>query len=241
MFAQTCDGIKISYDQYIQGKDTCIIIAHGFWNSKESPLLLKLKDVLIKDHDVIIFDFRGHGKSTGAYTWTSKENNDLNAILDLVVLKYKKIGVIGFSLGGSVAINTASQRADISSLIAVSAPSDFNKVDYKLWKLNVENDIKYSLFSKEGRQGKGCRPGPFWLKKPCPKETIEKVQSPVLYIHGDKDWVIGLWHSQELFSKTKTEKDTCFVKNGLHAEYLLRGDASSLTDRINKWFEKTLA
>jgi pimeloyl-ACP methyl ester carboxylesterase len=213
-FLATPDHQKIAYRHYKGEHDKVIVIAHGFYNSKDAALLKQLADSLTDRYDILMFDFRGHGKSSGLYTWTSREGNDLKVALDFLEGKYQKVGIIAFSLGASIAINTLSHGNKVDSLICVSAASDPNKVDYQLWKLNLKGDLAYTLFTVEGWKGRGFRAGPFWLKKEKPINNVAQLDVPILYIHGDKDWVIKPWHSQALYDKTQSQKRWLLSKTG---------------------------
>lgn len=208
---KTSDGQDIVLDHYQHGHDKVIIIAHGFFNSKDALLLKALGLALDDRYDIIIMDFRGHGKSGGLFYWTSKEYLDLQTVLDYAQKSYQRIGVIGFSLGAATSLIAASRGDLITSLIAVSAPSEFEKIEYRFWELSFENDIVYSLIG-EGKIGKGVRPGPFWQKKDKPIDRVEKIQCPVLYIHGQADWLIKPWHSEALYKRTIAPKHLAIIK-----------------------------
>lgn len=236
----TSDKQKIAYYHYKNNHDKLVIIAHGFYNSKDCILLQSLAQSFLDTYDVFMFDFRGHGKSSGLFSWTSKENQDLNTVLDYLKGKYEKKGIIAFSLGGSIAINVLSEGKAVDSFVCVSAPSDFDKIDYKFWELDWENDVVYTLFSKEGKIGKGVRPGPFWLKKIKPIDSVKRISIPVFYIHGDQDWVIRPWHSKVLYENTNSKKKIEMVKDGPHAEYLMKKFLKQLVTSIKKWFKETM-
>jgi len=237
-FLNTDDKKKIAYNWYKNDKPKAVVIVHGFFNSKDSVLLKGLAEYLSKKQDVFIFDLRGHGGSEGCFTWTSEEWRELNAVLDFLKDKYDSVNVIGFSMGGSICINVLSgNKYKIDSFICISAPSDCSRIDYKWWQLDIENDIGYLLFTREGMQGKGIRPGPFWLAKEKPVDNAGKLKMPVLYIHGDKDWVVGKWHSEALFKKTNTDKKILIIKNGPHAEYLMRKHQGELLPAIDEWLD----
>ena len=236
----TADKHKVAYHHYRNGHNQVVIIAHGFYNSKEAILLQKLKNNLLDSYDVFMFDFRGHGKSSGLYSWTSKEERDLEAVFDYLKGRYEKTGMIAFSLGGSVAINVLAKRNDSDALICVSTPSDCDKIDYKFWKLDWKGDVWYTLISKEGRKGKGVRVGPFWFKKQKPIDNVGNLKIPILYIHGEKDWVVEPWHSQALYDKTNSKKKLVIIKNGPHAEYLMKESEGEFIKEIRQWFNQTL-
>ncbi len=236
---KTSDGQKIVFDHYENGNDKIVVIAHGFFNSKEAELLKQLGAALDDRYDVIIMDFRGHGKSGGLFYWTSREYLDLEAVLEYAKKDYEQIGVIGFSLGAATSLIEASRGDLITSLIAVSAPTEFSKIEYRFWELNFETDIVYSLFS-EGRIGKGVLPGPFWQKKHKPIDLVEKIKCPILYIHGDADWLIKPWHSEALYKRTKSQKHLALIKGGPHAEYLIRNNKIETVGLIKSWFKETL-
>jgi len=238
---ETSDGQDIAYAHYGNGSDKVIIIVHGFYNSKDSVLIKRLVTKLSDKYDVFTFDLRGHGDSSGLFTWTSDEDKDLKAVLDFLAGKYDKEAIVAFSYGGSISINVLAEDGyDVDSLVCVSAPSDPDKIDCKWWKLDFENDISYSLLNEEGREGKGVRPGPFWMKKEKPIDNIGKLSMPVLYIHGDKDWVVDEWHSRALYEKTKGKKDLVIIDGGFHAEYLMRQDDDLFVGTIKEWLENTL-
>lgn len=234
------DNQKISFRHFKNGFTSVIIIAHGYYNSKQCAVLRQLAESLGKEHDILMFDFRGHGQSSGLFTWTSREGNDLKAILDFIAPLYQKRGLIAFSMGASISINVLADDKRVDSFISVSAPSDISKIDFRFWELDLKNDLGYVFLDPVGRLGKGARIGPFWLAKKKPIESIPGITIPVMFIHGRRDWVIRPWHSEALYQKTESTKKIFFINNGSHAEYLMRDHPGEFTLEVKRWFFDTL-
>src|SRR5205823_1620387 len=120
-------------------------------------------------------------------------------------LKYKKIGVIGFSMGAAAALIEASRNRAIRSVIAVSAPSDCNRIDFHFWESEMLNDLKLNIGPKG--KGKGVRPGSPFGSKIKPLDIVAKISpTPVLFLHGEKDWLIKSRHSQKLYAAASEPK-----------------------------------
>jgi len=236
----TFDLQKISFQHYKNNSNAVIIIAHGYYNSKQCLVLQQLAQALKDKYDIFMFDFRGHGKSSGLFTWTSREGNDLRAVLDYIAPQYSKKGLIAFSMGASISINVLANDKRVDSFICVSTPTDMLKIDYRLWALDWEKDLVYTLFSRKGRIGKGVRPGPFWLAKEKPIDNISKITIPVMFIHGSRDWVVRPWHSEALYRKAGGVKRIVSIKNGPHAEYLMRDYPEQFVAEVKNWFLDTL-
>lgn len=236
----TVDNQKISFQHFKNGCLAVIIIAHGYYNSKQCVVLQQLALAFREEYDVFMFDFRGHGKSSGLFTWSSREGNDLGAVLDFIAPLYSKIGLIAFSFGASISINVLANDKRVDSFICVSAPSDMSRIDYWFWALDWQGDMVYTLFNPKGRIGKGVRPGPFWLAKEKPIDNIGKITIPIMFIHGSRDWVIRPWHSQALYQKAGGMKKIISIKNGPHAEYLMRDYPEQFVAEVRSWFLDTL-
>ena len=132
-FLTTEDDIRIAYDHFVNGFDRVIIIAHGFNLNKDVYAIKKLAEVFSREYDVITFDFRGHGKSGDFFTWTALEQRDLSAVVEYAKIEgYKKVAVLGLSLGAAIAIIEAGHNKDIDNVIAVSAPYDVWKINFKI-------------------------------------------------------------------------------------------------------------
>jgi uncharacterized protein len=236
----TADHQKIAYKHFKNGCQAVIIIAHGYYSSKEVVILQQLAQELGEEYDIFMFDFRGHGKSKGVFTWTSREGNDLRAVLDFIAPQYSKKGLIAFSMGASISINVLAHDKRVDSFICVSAPSDLSKIDYWFWKLDWKGDVVRTLLSPRGRIGTGVRPGPFWLSKEKPIHNVGKITIPVMFIHGSRDWVIRPWHSEALYQKAGGVKKITSIKNGSHAEYLMRDYPEQFLSDVKNWFLDTL-
>ncbi|MBN1689216.1 MAG: alpha/beta fold hydrolase [Candidatus Omnitrophica bacterium] len=236
----TVDHQKISFLHFRNGCQAVIMIAHGYYNSKQCAILQQLAQALGGEYDIFMFDFRGHGKSNGVFTWTSREGNDLRAVLDFIAPQYSKKGLIAFSMGASISINVLAHDQRVDSFICISAPSDMSKIDYRFWSLDWKGDVAYTLLNPRGRTGKGVRPGPFWLAKERPIDNVGKISIPILFIHGSRDWVIGPWHSEALYQKAGGMRKIIFFRNGPHAEYLMRDYPERFVAEVKNWFLDTL-
>jgi pimeloyl-ACP methyl ester carboxylesterase len=236
----TADHQKIAYQHFKNGCQAVIIIAHGYFNSKQCVILQQLAQALKGEYDIFMFDFRGHGKSSGIFTWTSHEGSDLQAVLDFIAPQYSKKGLIAFSMGASISINVLAHDKHVDSFICVSAPSDMSRIDYRFWDLDWRGDVVHALLNPRGWVGKGVRPGPFWLSKEKPIDNIGKITIPTLFIHGSRDWVISPWHSEALYKKAGGVKKITSIKNGPHAEYMMRDYPEQFLSEVKKWFLDTL-
>ena len=238
-FVLSADSHKVHYEQYLNGHKQVLIIAHGFYNSKQAVLLRQLAQSLNTDYDVIAFDFRGHGQSEALFYWTSKEYLDLLAIVEFAGQNYEKVGVIGFSMGAATSIIAASKTMGIHSIVAVSGPTEIERIDYHFWKINIDNDLFYNWFGK-GSLGKGVRLGPFWHKKEKPIDLVKTIKTPIFYIHGNLDWVVRSWHSHQLHTNTSAFKRLKIIEKGPHAEFLFKEHGPRMLHLVKEWFYETL-
>ena len=236
----TKDNISISYDHYSHGAESVIIVCPGFFNSKENRWMRKAVDMLLPEYDVIIFDFRGHGKSGGLYTWSAKETQDLDAVMDYAgSLGYKHIGILAFSLGAAVAVNEAAKRDNIDSMVLVSCPSSFQNIDFRFWEPGMFFDLKDNIDCKW--EGKGARTVSIFMKKEAPINSVRLIKNTaILFIQGDNDWIINVRHAKKLYDAAVTKKKLEIIKGGFHAERLLQFHYDTMRNMILDWFSKTL-
>jgi pimeloyl-ACP methyl ester carboxylesterase len=236
----TSDNVSLAYEHFKNSSDTVIIICPGFYNSKDNRWMQKTVQMLMPQYDVIIFDLRGHGKSGGKFTWSSKEDIDVKTMIDYAKTQgYKKIGIVAFSLGAASAINAVSTRSDVDSMILISCPSNFNSIDFHFWEPQMFSDLQDNIDCKW--EGKGARVGNFFLTKKKPIDSIKNIKTtPILFIQGDKDWVIKARHSKKLYDAAPSHKKLEIIKGGLHAERLIQHYPDKMKELILNWFSETM-
>ncbi len=237
----TKDKVEIACEHFKNGFDSVIIICPGFFNSKKNAGIRKAIDIVSGSYDAIIFDFRGHGESSGKFSWTAKEPLDLEAVLDYAVeKKYKNIGILGFSLGSPVSVIVAARRPEIKSMVLISTPFSFWEIDYHFWKPEMFSDLKSNLDCNW--EGKGARIDHVFSPKERPIDLISKIKdTAVLFIHGAKDWVIKDYHSKKLYDSAMVhEKKLEIINDGLHAERLIEQYPERIKELAINWFNKTI-
>jgi len=234
----TRDGVTISVARYGSGdRASAVLLCPGFFKSQKTPTFQRLVRALAHERDVLGMDFRGHGRSGGLYTFSAKEHADLEAVLAWARSRYDRLGILSFSLGAAIAINTVSRHPDrVQSLIAVSAPCAFEDIEFRWW---TPEAIRRGVQGLE--PGAGCRPGNPFLKKERPLDNVRAL-SPVAvcFIHGTRDVIVGVQHSRRLYAAASWPKRLVIVNGGSHAEALFRDDPRGFLALVSAWLATTL-
>ncbi len=113
------NGVSLAYQEF--GSGSPLVLLHGGFGSWEmfGPNL----ELLAKEHRVIGVDLQSHGRSPAARRPMTFEAmaDDIAALIAELALG--RTAVMGFSLGGAVALRTAIQHPDVvERLVLVSAP-----------------------------------------------------------------------------------------------------------------------
>ena len=122
----------------------------------ENNVVVAICDELVqRSFACLRFNFRGVGQSTGSFDRGIREQDDIVAAYNFVSSESNidsgKIGLVGYSFGGMVAMNAMGRLTGIRSTVLVSPAiqeSDFQKiVDYDKPELIIigENDDIVSL------------------------------------------------------------------------------------------------
>lgn len=230
----TKDRIKIAINHYKNDFDSVVIIAPGWFMTKDSKSFKEMSEIFSENFDVIAMDFRGHGNSSGLYTFTRKESNDLSAVVDYASEKYKKIFLIGFSLGGALVLDCASKNERIDKVITISAPTCFKKIENKVWK----KEAWLPTFQKcEIKRWLSIRPSLLFGRTVNPIEIIKNIKCPTLFIAGEKDPTVCEWHTKKLYEDAICEKKYVLFKNCTHAEDLFLQDREKFIEICTQWLK----
>jgi len=232
LYLKTSDGVKIAVNHFKTEQQQVLIIANGWTMSKDSNFVDTMARLFAQTFDVISFDFRGHGKSTGVYTFTSKEPEDLKSVVNYAKNIYKNIYLIGFSLGGAISILYSAAEKGVDRLVIVSAPHSFAKIKNFMW---VKDFLTNPFKKYESKVCIKLRPSPIISKKISPIDVVDKITIPTLFIAGDLDTITHPEDTKSLFQKAKCEKKFELFKNCNHAEDLVCQDKEKLIATCVEW------
>ena len=229
---ETIDGVKIAVNHYKNGFDKVVILAPGWFMTKDSKSFIEMSEVFSLKSDVLAMDFRGHGNSEGFYTFTSEEINDISSVIEFAKQNYEQIFLVGFSLGGALVLIAGANYECVNKIIAVSAPTSFDKIENQVWK--PEAWIP-TLQKCELKRWFSIRPSLKICKKVKPIDIVGKVKCPTLFIAGEKDPTVCAWHTEELYKRATCSKGYELFKDCYHAEDLFIQDREKFIKICTDW------
>lgn len=234
IFLKTKDNIKIAVNCYEKGHDSVVILLHGWYMTKDSKAFLEMSESFSCKFDVLTLDFRGHGRSSGLYTFTAKEILDVEAVVEFAKTKYKNIYLVGFSLGGALVIIHTALKNDVDKLIAVSAPACFEKIENYVWHPNawIPTLKKFEL-----KRWLSIRPSFIPHKKIKAINIVDKVNVPALFIAGGRDVTVKKWHTKKLFDNAVCKKKYELFEKCIHAEDIFIEEKEKFMAVCFDWLE----
>jgi fermentation-respiration switch protein FrsA (DUF1100 family) len=167
-----------------------------------------------------MFDFRGHGRSEGQrVSMGYHERLDLLGAVDYLKSRgIDGVGVLGFSMGGVVAISTAPQSEAIRAVVSDGA---FARLGNAITSGARERDLPDRVAAWVSPLiicAASLRLGA-WLPRADPIRWVDKIAPrALLIIHGGLDPYVSLAEVQELYAKASEPKELWVVPEAGHRQ-----------------------
>ena len=241
---RTADGERL-HAVVLPGGPDWVVLAHGFSGSTGVPALRRVADRLRAYATVLLYDARGHGRSTGRSTLGDREVLDVDAAVGQARAQgARRVATVGFSMGAAAVVRHAAQvegyglvhRPD--AVVAVSGTSSWStrdtaSVPLRRLHLLVETRLgrlvtRLVLRTRVDPQG--------WRVRPvAPLECAHRVPVPLLVVHGERDGDLGAEHARALAERAGAQ---LWVEEFGHAEVAIPPE---LVDRVGARLREVLA
>jgi fermentation-respiration switch protein FrsA (DUF1100 family) len=218
----TDDGVKLhGWFAPAESAIATLVISHGNAGNISHRYLL-MRSLLHRKFNVLMYDYRGYGRSDG----TPNENGiykDGLAFFDYAsTLSEVKPGTVflwGTSLGGAVATDVATKRP-AAGLILESTFTSGKDVAHLLYPFLPVGPFMHSKFN-----------------------TIDKIRSlhlPLLVVHGSLDEILPFGLGRRLFSAANEPKEFYEISGARHNDTFFVG-GEEYFNRIDRFVEKALS
>lgn len=194
-----------------------IVLSHGYAGDC-SPDLIYAPLFHQARYNTLLFDYRGHGSSDGDFTsLVYFERGDLLAALDFLRARgIARVGLLGFSMGGAIALATAPLSPMVVGVISDCAFAEVRRIVEHaarargvpaalapwvgwLTELCASVRLRANLFSADPIR---------WVGRIAPR--------PVLIVHAGKDASVPVGEAQRLFRAAREPKELWIVPDALH-------------------------
>lgn len=196
-----------------------VVILHGYKDDALS-VVDEIRFYYEMGFNVFIPDIRSHGKSQGKYIGMGSVDN-YDIIKWLEVLQNKegwqcKFLLVGFSMGGALAL-TLSGRNDlpssVSAIISHSAFTSLNELVPTVIKIKPQIIKRMLIFGFE----MCCKLfAKYGFNENTPAQGVQKAKTPIMIIHGLKDNFVPFDMSEKLFLLCVSEKSYWIDENAGH-------------------------
>jgi len=225
-----------------QSNGKIILICHGIRHDKRSGI--RFVQYLLKEgYTLMLIDFRNHGESGGCITtYGYHEKEDLRSAVHYLRQQgfNGSLGVLGASMGASVALQAAAGFDDIQALaldspfasleqIALEQTIDVTKLPRFAVYLPIQIACWWSRYVED-----------FPVSEVSPLLSAQALKCPIFLIHGDADRKIGVHHSRQIFDAAPEPKELWICEGAGHLGTYLK-DPQEYQNRVLDFFGKHLA
>jgi dipeptidyl aminopeptidase/acylaminoacyl peptidase len=218
-----------------------IVLSHGY-SGDCTPDLIYAPMLRAAGYNTLFFDYRGHGASDGDFvSLVYFERADLLAALDFLRSRgVARVGLLGFSMGGAVALATAPRS---SMVAAVASDSAFAELRAVLQNAAIARGSPRGLASLlawliVGMASARLRAN---LLSADPIRWVGKIAPrPLLIMHAEKDASVPVSEARRLFAAAREPKELWIVPNAAHRkiEEVARDE---YRQRIVEFFDRAFA
>ncbi len=225
-----------------EDKYPTVILAHGFGVTKEESGMFDNLAKNLSEVGILVFrfDFSGCGESEGDYSETSlsKLKSDLSKILEFVKSQPKvdvsRIGILGQSFGTAT---TIILEPNVKCLVMMGSVAHPKETLIKLFGNGYNPD---GISTRVKSNGTIIKVKPqFWkdFENHNLLESIKKIHSPILFIHGEKDNKVPLSEMEAYFNNANEPKEKIIIEGADHG---LRPHRDKMYKLVVDWFKKYL-
>lgn len=202
-------------------KNKAILIIHGFAGGTYDEEYLANYLELNKKFDVFFFTLPGHDvKDKRKATCEEWMNESEKQLKFLIRKKYKKIYLVGHSMGGVIATHLAKKYKQVKKLVLVAPAftSLASKEEGGLLSLilKIPDIIKaYSYNELVTRVSKlPLRSEKEFFKLiDLYKNDIKEISIPVMFVHGTSDQLVPYKSSEKIYNELKNDKKVFLTIN----------------------------
>jgi len=222
-----------------------VIFLHGWAMGKvgnpQFTFVKAARDLCAAGFAVLRFDFRGVGDSQGDFEKynTSSMIEDTLASLDFIQkekgLDRNRIGLLGWSMGGIIAILTASKDKRVKCLVTWASPAESKN----LWPPSLLEELKkkgYVIIDYYSQMYATSSSVKDDFKYSALK-SMRRVKVPILIIHGNRDHTVPSTEAEKLYRAASKPKKLIMIKSAGHA---FSEDKEKLIRESKRWLTKWL-
>ena len=241
----TSDGVAL-HGWFLRHPDErrVVVVMHGYRGEKSD--VLGMSTALWRaGFDVLLFDFRGRGRSGRApFSMGLWEVSDLSAALEWVTdrVPCARIGLLGYSMGGVVAI-LGGADARVAAIVADSV-------------FGSQREVLVHAAERDARRvfrgwipGRAFVPAMEWWHRRSGKPGFAEIApidrlarlagTPLLLIHGTRDRWIPLEQARRLIEAAPPPTESWLVEGAIHCgAYFV--DRAAYCERVAAFFTRHL-
>ena len=227
---RTFDGVRARLAGWVCTADSgssrpTIVYLHGIADNRDSATGV-IERFRHRGFNVIAYDSRAHGRSEGdRCTYGFFEKQDLRLVLDQAGVD--RAILIGHSLGGAVALQTAAIDGRIQAVVAASTFADLR---------TIATDRAPFVFSPsliDAALARAEHDAQFVVSEVSPLRAAAGLTIPVFIIHGVLDRGTRAAHSQLVYDALRGPKELLLVRDAGHNDVL----GSDVWARIERWID----
>jgi alpha/beta superfamily hydrolase len=256
-----CENARLYAEIYIP--DTvpapALLICHGM-NARGSQglrIYARLAEAACQMGFVaLVFDFRGVGRSAGAFDYGIGEQQDVKCALDYLASRSEvalnSIFVVGHSLGGAVSLYALRNETRVKGLVLWSTPKNH---DYNVRKFIARTRGKLGLYSflilsridkifnvsrLFSLEVYGIRLRQRYVREKLMSlnecEAASKLHGiPMLIVVGEKDIIVGVDEAEAIYRTANEPKTLKIIKS---ADHIFKGKEEELIAKTMGWIKK---
>ena len=213
----TSDGLilKSLYKKSETNINKTILVFHG--NAGHiGHRVSKFKPFMDKGYGLLLLEYRGYGENKGKPTKLGLYRDGEAAINYLInqKIKSKNIIVYGESLGTAIATKLSTNYSFNMTILEAPFTSVADVAQKRYWIFPA----KYLVLDNFDNLG-----------------IIEKIKSPLLLLHGYKDYVINIAFGKKVFEAALKPKKALFVQNAGHNNLFEFNLVNKILNFMNKF------